>query len=379
MDRIRDLINKKKLNAKFKRAGRGRTLNAPQINRRRMQSDVFEALGRRCEIQGSLTRSRARRQLEVLNVDAASEEEPPESDMPKAGTMASKFGIYFTCDLLGDEVFMPKKELVQAIESHLRSCLEDEPLLISSLMVKSLNSFDRCDSGVKILCRYLDNLINNPSEEKYHSIRMGNKTFQEKVALLKGGVEFLLAAGFENEEFLTVLPEQFDMEHFTLARDCLVSTERIPIRVYRNPKITKLNEAGLLPTEEDLPAEFFQRTAQEISHEQRSMAENVEKLTTLRTREMRERDDAKLRKRYLYAVVRVRFPDDWILEVNMFVFTEASPFDVEQFTMSLAELQLSPSCTLLFQPDECVIQNALAAGRSFPSSFIKAKFITPKN
>uniref|UniRef100_A0A5S6R2C5 UBX domain-containing protein n=1 Tax=Trichuris muris TaxID=70415 RepID=A0A5S6R2C5_TRIMR len=432
MDRIRELINKRKLEAKFQRAGKGHKLAAPSAaalpdrsnetaSSTRGASDVrrlaAEAAMKRSEDdckrpQVSRTRraviEEARRQLAALSADD-SRKEPAETDKAKTGAMASNFGIYFTCDLFGDDVFMPKKELVQAIEDHLRGCLAEEPLLISSLMVKSLNTFEQCENGVNILCRYLDNLINNPSEEKFRSIRMANKTFHDKVASLKGGVEFLVAVGFvretkENGEFLSFPQALFDIEHITLARDCLVSTERIAVKVYRNAKITKLSETDSLPIDDDLPVEFFQRTVQEVASEQRAMTENVEKITTLRTREMRERDESKSRTRFHYAIVRIRFPDDWILQglfnsserlSNVYDFVQhyidaafapftlrvatGKPFDVDQTAMSLAELQLSPSCVLLFQLDESVVQNALATDRPLPSSFIRPEFISSKD
>ena len=43
--------------------------------------------------------------------------------------------------------------------------------------------------------RYLDNIIENPSEEKYRKIRKGNKAFQERVLSLVGAQEFLEGAG----------------------------------------------------------------------------------------------------------------------------------------------------------------------------------------
>lgn len=52
---------------------------------------------------------------------------------------------------------------------------------------------------VNILCRYLDNLIANPDEPKFHKIRCSNATFSEKVISILGATEFLFAAGFRPE------------------------------------------------------------------------------------------------------------------------------------------------------------------------------------
>ncbi len=45
--------------------------------------------------------------------------------------------------------------------------------------------------------RYLDNIIQNPTEEKYRKIRINNKVYQERVAPLEGVQQFLRAAGFQ--------------------------------------------------------------------------------------------------------------------------------------------------------------------------------------
>lgn len=53
---------------------------------------------------------------------------------------------------------------------------------------------------MNILCRYLDNIIANPTETKFHKIRCGNATFKEKVAPLVGAIELLYAAGFRQQK-----------------------------------------------------------------------------------------------------------------------------------------------------------------------------------
>ena len=57
---------------------------------------------------------------------------------------------------------------------------------------------------VVFFIRYIDNVCNNPTEEKYHKIRVGNKAYTEKVASLEGSHEFLQAVGF----FPRMLPHQ---------------------------------------------------------------------------------------------------------------------------------------------------------------------------
>lgn len=49
---------------------------------------------------------------------------------------------------------------------------------------------------VNILCRYIDNIMGNPTEPKFHKIRCSNPTFADKVTPTLGATEFLYAAGF---------------------------------------------------------------------------------------------------------------------------------------------------------------------------------------
>lgn len=46
----------------------------------------------------------------------------------------------------------------------------------------------------------MQNIINNPQEEKYKKIRISNKIFQDKVASIEGSLEFLEAVGFTKQQ-----------------------------------------------------------------------------------------------------------------------------------------------------------------------------------
>jgi len=59
--------------------------------------------------------------------------------------------------------------------------------------------FVQVSACIETLCKYLQNIVANPTEEKYKRIRLSNKVFQEKVACLEGTMEFLTAAGFEQK------------------------------------------------------------------------------------------------------------------------------------------------------------------------------------
>lgn len=61
-------------------------------------------------------------------------------------------------------------------------------------------SFHQVQDCVNILCRYIDNIMGNPTEPKFHKIRCSNPTFADKVAPTLGATEFLYAAGFRPQK-----------------------------------------------------------------------------------------------------------------------------------------------------------------------------------
>lgn len=99
--------------------------------------------------------------------------------------------------------------MCEAVECFLRDTFEEDPLVSSSIMIHSLNANHlRREACIDVLSKYLDNLIQTPSEEKFRKIRKSNKVFQEKVADIKGSAEFLKAVGFEEIEDV-ILAEKF--------------------------------------------------------------------------------------------------------------------------------------------------------------------------
>ena len=46
--------------------------------------------------------------------------------------------------------------------------------------------------------RYMTNLLNNPDDAKFKRIRVGNKVFQDRVAVMMGALNFLHAIGFDS-------------------------------------------------------------------------------------------------------------------------------------------------------------------------------------
>ncbi|XP_062265410.1 peptide-N(4)-(N-acetyl-beta-glucosaminyl)asparagine amidase [Platichthys flesus] len=75
----------------------------------------------------------------------------------------------------------------------------------------------------KLLLTYADNILRNPNEEKYRSIRIGNPTFSTKLLPVKGAVECLFEMGFEEAETHLVLPKSAPVEQLKLIRESIAA------------------------------------------------------------------------------------------------------------------------------------------------------------
>ena len=85
--------------------------------------------------------------------------------------------------------------------------------------------------------QYLDNILQNPTEEKFRKIRKSNKAFQERVASQEGTDMFLEACGFktqslEGEDFW-VYSSQIDSETIQMVKvfvKLILPTEVLTLR-----------------------------------------------------------------------------------------------------------------------------------------------------
>ncbi|KAL1293535.1 hypothetical protein AAHE18_19G080400 [Arachis hypogaea] len=84
---------------------------------------------------------------------------------------------------------------------YLRECLR-------SLKRKHQAEHGRVRKAFETLSIYVRNVVKNPNEEKYRKIRLSNPLFQERVASLNGGVEFLELCGFERTGDFLYLPHE---------------------------------------------------------------------------------------------------------------------------------------------------------------------------
>ncbi|XP_034561190.1 peptide-N(4)-(N-acetyl-beta-glucosaminyl)asparagine amidase [Notolabrus celidotus] len=85
------------------------------------------------------------------------------------------------------------------------------------------NSNEEFLDASKLLLTYADNILRNPNEEKYRSIRIGNPTFSTKLLPIKGAVECLFEMGFEEAETHLVFPKSASVEQLKLMRETIAA------------------------------------------------------------------------------------------------------------------------------------------------------------
>ncbi|XP_018417704.1 PREDICTED: UBX domain-containing protein 6-like [Nanorana parkeri] len=174
-----------------------------------------------------------------------------------------------------------------------------------------------------LLLRYLNNIIENPNEEKYCAVRISNKIFQEKINCLEGSLEFFEAVGFEKKT-LPLPGQDVEDEFYVLSsealknlndlqgyRDSLLSGKPIRATLERQPRIFA---PSLQATRFSLTDDFYNLTVQEIKQQHQLRKEKLEQESVLQTKAMRGREEKLKMKKYKYTVLRVRFPDGYLLQ-----------------------------------------------------------------
>ena len=304
--------------------------------------------------------------------------------------------VLFKCPDIGPAV-LPKQEMNDYIREFLFNQLAEQPGMASALMIQTLNknreSVKLCND---ILIKYIDNLLNNPNEEKFRRIRVNNRAFKDKVSPIDGSEEFLQSCGFErkalpfedhpNEIFLVISEESaLDSEHLEQMKSFLLSAE--PIRPQLDRALHVYHPSRTVPNFV-VPEEFYNLTPAELKKEQQMRTDTVEKLEILRTKAMRERDEQRELRRYRYTLIRIRFPDGVLLE-GTFKATEKLPAllqfvretllhdwlpyllvtsigqKLEEEESTFAELGLVPSAIVNFTLDEDIAADLSAQHNNF--------------
>lgn len=296
--KIKKFFSKKKSEAKFKTAGPGRKLNSdsaasssPSGSHSKKPKDVYvpikrndltdEAKNARDAAMKRIVDNNRNKPLNVSLIAIKEQARKELEDQRKNETESSLKqlnittekkdyaidGVFFSCPLISEEI-LPKNDWKVKIKSFLYEQLDSDPGLTSCLIIKNCNTFDKAEDCIETLKKYLLNIINNPSEEKFQRIRMSNRIFCDKVANAEGSSEFLNAAGFreqtiENESFLVWSPD-FPTEMLLQLVEALDLCEVISLELDRNMKIllpSQINKANL-------PPDFFRISPEDMKREQ---------------------------------------------------------------------------------------------------------------
>lgn len=171
--------------------------------------------------------------------------------------------------MVGEEV-LPRAEWKIKIKEFLYEQLAAERGLTACLIIINCNTKEKANGCIETLKKYLENIIQHPDEEKYRKIRMSNRIFCEKVQPIEGALDFLLGAGF--------IEQQIDDEKYLIFADdnvaggptltefleALNDSEIIRLELDRSIQV-------LLPSQAKrtvLPPDFYRISPEEIKREQ---------------------------------------------------------------------------------------------------------------
>nr|KAF6402828.1 UBX domain protein 6 [Rousettus aegyptiacus] len=271
-------------------------------------------------------RNQVRKELRAEATVSGSLEAPGTNMMPEpkeeGSTHLAVPGVYFICPLTGALLRKDQRD------SHVREAIalhfSADPVAASIMKIHTFNKDrERVKLGVDTIARYLDNIHLHPEEEKYRKIKLQNKVFQERINCLEGTHEFFEAIGFQKA--LLAVPDQEGPEEFYVLSEAalaqpqslerhkeqLLGAEPLRATLARQRRIFR---PSALASQFDLPADFFSLTAEEVKREQRLRSEAVERLSVLRTKAMREKEEQREMRKYTYTLLRVRLPDGCLLQ-----------------------------------------------------------------
>nr|XP_005008353.1 peptide-N(4)-(N-acetyl-beta-glucosaminyl)asparagine amidase isoform X2 [Cavia porcellus] len=114
----------------------------------------------------------------------------------------------------------------------------------------------------KLLLTYADNILRNPNDEKYRSIRIGNTAFSTRLLPVRGAVECLFEMGFEevtaDSTILKVL--QSNLQHVLLYENPILQEKAltcIPVKELKRKSQEKLSRARKLDKGTNISDEDF--------------------------------------------------------------------------------------------------------------------------
>lgn len=324
----------------------------------------------------------------------------------------TKNRIFYKSDLFPGERFL-KNEIEDKIEQTLLDRMNEDPILVAATLLFTANhkQTEKLVKCKETLTRIVDNILNNPREEKFRKIRIENKTFNENVYSCKYSQMLMANAGFKTKQFpkddgsgdaddCFIFEMDEDLSKLENLKSSLAMVEPVLPELDRDIKIFKLSHddasfRNYKLSDEYNMDDFFNLKVDELIREQALRNEALEKQGMLRTKAMRERDEQLELRRYNFCLIRVKFPDDYILEglfrtnetlsevyelVSENLVNDGIPFELagpslrkasSSSTNTLAEAGLAPAALLYFKVSDLVGQNQLAELLQNSKTFLK--------
>ncbi|CAO1318306.1 unnamed protein product [Diamesa hyperborea] len=366
--KIKKFFAKKKSEANFKLAGPGRKLNSeapvPSSSKSKRndyvppsRSGLSEEMiaAKNAALQRMENKNQKPRNTSLAAIRAQAkreieEESQSQQPIPVKTVEAVKDevedfsvnGVFFTCALISDEI-LPRKEWKEKIRAFLYEQLEEDTGLTSCLIIKNCNVKDKSELCIETLKKYLENIIQNPENEKFHKIRLSNKAFCDRVSNVEGSMMFLNSAGFEERdidgELFLSWNNEVGIEMLVQLHEALDLTEIIKIDLCRNTQVK-------LPSQirnTNLPPDFYRISPEELKKEQLLRSQIVDNSQILQTKAMREKHEIRMANRYKFSLIRIRFPDGIYLQGTFSVYETMSTvtnFVAESIKNETAEFSL---------------------------------------
>lgn len=304
----------------------------------------------------------------------------------------SKKNIFYRASIFEPGERYPLEQVEDKIEQFLINQLEEEPILISVTLLFTANykNQEKLNKCLEIMNKFIDNILNSPNEEKYRKIRLENPTFKEKVYSCKFSDLALKKGGFKPTTLKTTTTDSdgnektTEEDYFIFEGDEFESLQNLkqalslgePIipELDRDIKIFRVTEqsSAITINNFDITDEFYNLNIDEIKREQKLRNEAVEKAGMLRTKAMRERDEQLELRRYRFCLIRVRFPNNFIIQalfktnepyeelyklIDGCLEVDSVPFELFGHSLkksisnelTLAELGLAPAAVLNFK------------------------------
>uniref|UniRef100_A0A182JLQ8 Uncharacterized protein n=1 Tax=Anopheles atroparvus TaxID=41427 RepID=A0A182JLQ8_ANOAO len=230
-------------------------------------------------------------------------------------------GVYFRCPMIGEEV-LPYREWKGRIKEFLYEQLAADRGLTACLIIYNCNPKDKAEVCIETLAKCVENILNNPNEEKYKKIRMTNRMFCEKIKVCEGALEFLQAAGFaeielDGEPHLIWSEDNIEPDcSVEVLLEALKASEAIPLELDRNLQVLLSSQVK----RSNLPPDFFRISPEEIKREQQLRTDALEQAQILKTKAMREKEELRTINRYKFSLIRVRFPNGVYLQGTFNVY-----------------------------------------------------------